>query len=1339
MIDRPPRCPTCGGPLRAAGEPCPACLVRLGLEPFTERDVVGSPDETRLTPAPDGGAATVLNPTGMSVVPRSDGSDSTTHPATIGPYRIVRVLGEGGMGVVYLAEQTEPLRRQVALKVIKLGMDTRDVVARFEAERQTLALMDHPNIASVFDAGATADGRPYFVMEYVVGAPLTEYSDDHRLPMRPRLELFTQVCAAVQHAHQKGIIHRDLKPSNVIVTMVDGQPVPKVIDFGIAKATDQRAAERANFTQLGVMIGTPEYMSPEQADPSGMDLDTRTDVYSLGVILYELLIGVVPFSSRRLREAGFSEMIRIIREEEPPRPSTRTTRELDSAEVAARRQTRPATLTQQLRGDLDWITLRALEKNRARRYPTVTDLAADIARFLNHEPVNARPPALGYRVGKFVRRNRLVVSAAAIVLVAILGGLIVSSVLYVREGRARRQAVAETQQRRLAEAEAVRQKTAAEAAALNETDARKLADAQRLAALEQRSEAERQRAAAIDRAYVANVSLAAADLDRFDTSAAWNHLRLADSRERPWEWRHLELRADASLARLNAYGRVRYTASAVPSFGFASDGARVYWNTDETVQSWDAATYRPVATLGGFGGLIRHLHPDGSAVIVRPTTGSDRALRLVDVVSKRTISTLADSASDPASVATGQEWVAFSADGQRFAAGTPGRDVRIWDTYSGRLVQAIPRQGEARQLALDGQGHRILIADEAHTQLWDVDNGRMLRDLEEPNSSAVAFSSDGLQFATAGHDSRVRVWRTNANTAPLVLDGHRGAVYAIAFNRAGTVLATTGNDTSVQTWDLTRGTRLAVLTGFPILPDSVAFNPQGDRLLAAFHTFSSGEVLVWDATVRSGVGTVPVADVEALTFSPDGQTIALGTQAGALLLMAAGTRDVRQKFQVSTVSVTSVVFSPRGDRVAWSDASGRIELLDPARGTPAVVLTGHKASVTSLAFDIGGTRLASTSTEGTVTIWDAANGRVIATHELQVRANAAAFVPSGGQLIVAVGDPSRAGNYHAGAVWDWRADRIQAVNVREGSAATTVSVSRDGRIAFAGSGRPEIYLWNDDLSHLVAKAGAGVLNSNVVSFTPDGGRMVTGSWDGTVRVWDAKTGDQVLALRHDDPTTTALAVSPDGARIASSDGRLVYIWNSVSADELAVRDFLASVPKSLELVSERMAYIRQDRSATDAVRNLAMLEVERQGDNPERLSNEAHTIAIDPARKKTEYQRAVRLAEAASRIEPWVANDLTTYGLALYRAGEYQKCVDVLNLETSPITRSVIAAMAHYRLGHRAEAQRLLDSARAALAGRSLTGDLPDLMPQALALIEGKRLPTFNPTQLAQRSENRGR
>ncbi|HEX5109057.1 MAG TPA: protein kinase [Vicinamibacterales bacterium] len=385
-----------------------------------------------LLKAHDDAGAFLSSPTGApdeaarAAVQLAAGEPPEGPGARIGPYKLLQVIGEGGFGIVYMAEQEQPLRRRVALKIIKLGMDTREVIARFEAERQALALMEHPNIARVFDAGATQSGRPYFVMELVQGVPITSYCDANRLSTRERLDLFADVCKAVHHAHEKGLIHRDIKPSNVMVTLHDGIPVPKIIDFGVAKATNQRLTEKTLFTAYGQFVGTPAYMSPEQAEMSGLELDRRSDIYSLGVLVYELLTGTTPFEAETLRQRGFLEMLRVIQEEDPPTPSARLSSLGDRLiEVAGRRHVDPAALAKLVQGDLDWIVMKAIDKDRRRRYGSALEFLNDIARYSRDEPVIARPPSAAYRLGKFAKRQRVPLLAAASVAVALaVGGVV---------------------------------------------------------------------------------------------------------------------------------------------------------------------------------------------------------------------------------------------------------------------------------------------------------------------------------------------------------------------------------------------------------------------------------------------------------------------------------------------------------------------------------------------------------------------------------------------------------------------------------------------------------------------------------------------------------------------------------------------------------------------------------------------------------------------------------------------------------------------------------------------------------------------------------------------------
>ena len=444
----------CGGEaeLRARVEALLAADARPGPSPETEpagmATTAAPQDATRTsvseTSVPSELATAGFRPEGTRTTVEDDAppdfsAASVAGRVVAGRYRLREVLGEGGMGTVYRADQTEPLRRQVALKLIKIGMDSRAVLARFDAERQALALMDHPNIARVFDGGTTQTGQPFFVMELVKGEPITAYCDRLRLPVRARLELFVAVCQAVQHAHQKGIIHRDLKPSNVMVTEVDGRPTPKVIDFGVAKATEFSLTDRS-LADTGAIVGTPTYMSPEQADPNSMDIDTRTDVYALGVILYELLAGSPPIDATQFKRGAILEMLRMVREVDPPRPSTKLSTSVALPNIAASRDIAPEHLKRALAGDLDWIVMKALEKDRTRRYETANGFGADILRHLANEPVVAAPPSRSYRLRKFVRKHRGAVMAASLILLALLAGIVGTTLGLIAADARRREA-----------------------------------------------------------------------------------------------------------------------------------------------------------------------------------------------------------------------------------------------------------------------------------------------------------------------------------------------------------------------------------------------------------------------------------------------------------------------------------------------------------------------------------------------------------------------------------------------------------------------------------------------------------------------------------------------------------------------------------------------------------------------------------------------------------------------------------------------------------------------------------------------------------------------------------
>ena len=584
----------------------------------------------------------------------------------IGPYKLLEQLGEGGMGMVWMAEQTEPVKRLVALKVIKEGMDSAQVITRFEAERQALALMDHPNIAKVLGAGTTDSGRPYFVMELVKGVAITKYCDDRRLSPRDRLALFIPVCQAVQHAHQKGIIHRDLKPSNVMIALYDGKPVPKVIDFGVAKATGQKLTEQTLFTGFGAIVGTLEYMSPEQAELNQLDIDTRSDIYSLGVLLYELLTGSTPLDHKRLKEGALLETLRLIREEEPPRPSARLSSSATLPVLSAQRQTEPAKLSKLVRGELDWIVMKSLEKNRERRYDTANGLAQDIERYLKDEPVQAGPPSLTYRLRKFVKRNRGLVLGTAVVVIALLAGIAGTTWGLVEAQQQSRAAAEQRDHAELEKAEAGKQRLRAEAARNEAEQDRRHAD-----------EARNQKAVQLSRAeglvYDLQFQEAYHHFQSYDLVRC--RLALDDCRQdlRGPEYGYLMRQLEPKVRTLRGH------TGGVVSLVLSEDGKRLFSGSmDSTIKVWDLETGQEIRTLRGHTNAVWSLalSRDGKRLF----SGSmDSTIKVWDVAAGQEIRTLRGHTAQVLSLA-------LSRDGKRLYSGSFDKTIKVWDLETDKEI-----------------------------------------------------------------------------------------------------------------------------------------------------------------------------------------------------------------------------------------------------------------------------------------------------------------------------------------------------------------------------------------------------------------------------------------------------------------------------------------------------------------------------------------------------------------------------------------------------------------------------------------------------------------------------
>jgi WD40 repeat protein/serine/threonine protein kinase/tetratricopeptide (TPR) repeat protein len=1185
---------------------------------------------------------------------------------TIGPYKLIEQIGEGGMGTVWMAQQTDPVKRIVALKVIKAGMDSKQVIARFEAERQALALMDHPNIARVLDGGTTDAGRPYFVMDLVKGVPITRYCDEHHLTPRQRLELFLPVCQAVQHAHQKGIIHRDLKPSNVLVAVYDGRPVPKVIDFGVAKAAGQSLTDKTLVTGFGNIVGTLEYMSPEQAEVNQLDIDTRSDIYSLGVLLYELLTGSPPFSRKQLEQAGMLEMLRVIREQEPSKPSTKLSSSEALPTLSANRGTEPAKLTKLVRGELDWIVMKALEKDRNRRYETANGFAADVQRYLADEPVQACPPSAMYRFRKFARRNKVVLAMGSLVSLAILSAAIILAISNVLISRETHQKEIALQEKGAALSEAQANYNEAQKQEKQAKDNAAQAEKQRGIAERNEETAKAQTSLAGRRLYASQMNLA---MQAWRAGEVPRVLELLEGQRpgsdaenfRGFEWYY--------LWRLCNGGRRVYPhghTDAVLSLAFSPDGtalASAGW--DGMVRVWDPTTGTERLALRALNPWLVSYSADGKTLAAG---GSENAsLILWDATTGLPIHTISESV----------HGLAFSPDNRTIAGG--GLSSRFWDVASGTKRATIPEPG--RLIGFLPDGKTVVTLADQHTprgevRIWDAESGKRRLTIPLVGLNSAVLSRDGKLLATSALGNGVYVWDTDTGKQLRAIQDPQ-VVRGLAFSPDGKRLATGGEMRIVAVWDVETGRRLVQDTHLDTIWD-VAFSPDGKTLASST---LAGAIRLWDMTPAEEATTLPIWST-ALRFSADGKTLLVGNSGPTKIIDVATGKElaVLPASNVMTISGDlNVLAGPAGaDRsTVWDVQVGR---------ATASVPVPHPTEIRpSLTLAPDGKSLAVSNAwrgDNTVKLWE------VGTQQAKTLRGD----PPQNGLSVLCAEFSTDGKLLAAGfqfqwvtVWDVATGKVKLQFAQQPAMMNVISLafSPDNKALAVGTDLGMVTLWDVGTGKQLATFKGHTTPVNALAFSPDGKELATACHDHTVRLWDVLTGQERSTLIGHKGIVNLVQFSPDGNTLAtaSADGT-VKLWRAATGPEaLARADAVA--------IAARRKAVELDPQSAAAHNNLGFA-LQAQGKLDEAIAEYREAIRFKPdysvahhnlgfaLQGQGKLDEAIACYREAIGLEPDNAEMRNRLGNALWKQGKLDEAIAEYR---QAIKRKPDFAAPHYNLG----------------------------------------------------------